>query len=153
MLYSPPIGAGSAGLFMAPGLHLGDGAAMRLMAAMAEPRPGGPGRNPRPGVVAATRMSPFTAEIAESDARYFRRRAEEEGRAAGAAAGPEAQAAHAELAEHYACRSERQTPPSPVTRPGSGRSVAERKRLDDLLDEALLETFPASDSVSIVHVR
>lgn len=33
-------------------------------------------------------------------------------------------------------------------------SVAERKRrLDDLLDEALLETFPASDPVSIVHVR
>ena len=153
MLYSPPNGAGAAGPIMAASLLVRDGAAMRLMAAMAEPRPSGPGRDRRPRVVAATRMSPFRAEVAESDARYFRRRAEEEGRAAGAAAGPEARAAHAELAEHYARRSERRTPPSPVTRPGCGRSVAERKRLDDLLDEALLETFPASDPVSIVHVR
>jgi hypothetical protein len=31
--------------------------------------------------------------------------------------------------------------------------IAERKRrLDDRLDEALLETFPASDPISFVHI-
>jgi hypothetical protein len=31
--------------------------------------------------------------------------------------------------------------------------VGHKRRLDDLLDQALLETFPASDPVSIIHVR
>ena len=31
--------------------------------------------------------------------------------------------------------------------------AARKRRQDDLLDEALLETFPASDPVSVVHVE
>ena len=39
----------------------------------------------------------------------------------------------------------------PETTPPSPESVAEHQRLDELLDEGLKETFPASDPVAIVQ--
>jgi len=148
-----------------------DGAAMRLVAAMVGPGPGS-GRHAFKGA-AEDRMSPFAIELVENDAQYFRRRAGEERRAAAAAAGPEASSAHEDLARRYARLSQRWTPPARIIGPRSARSASfeaetpmrpsgqsrrlpdaeDKRRLDDLLDEALLETFPASDPVSIVHVR
>lgn len=55
-----------------------------------------PGRAPRP-----VRRPPIAAEP-ESDARYFRRRAEQERRLAMAAPDPQARARHRELADRYA---------------------------------------------------
>jgi hypothetical protein len=48
------------------------------------------------------RRKPVRDHAAESDRRYFRRRSDEERRAAGNAAGIEARNAHAKLAELYA---------------------------------------------------
>lgn len=150
-----------------------EGATPRLVAALAEPRLAGPGK-----VVVASRMSPFTGEVAEDDTQYFLRRSAEEHRAADEAAGPEARSAHEELAHRYS-RLSKLPPSRPVSpavllgrrfgpaagavRSQSARklvdepdrtSAVERKRcLDERLDEALLETFPASDPVSFVHVR
>ena len=160
-----------------------EGATSRLIAALAEPRLAGPGK-----VVAASRMSPFTGEVAEDDAQYFRRRSAQERRAADQAAGPEARAAHDELAARYARLSERPGPRPKIARSqfagaanlaallsrrfgrsdGAVRSENPRKRigqsddptafdrkrhLDERLDQALLETFPASDPVSFAHIR
>ncbi len=40
---------------------------------------------------------------------------------------------------------------APETAPLGGDSAAERQRLDELLDEGLEETFPASDPVAVVQ--
>ena len=220
MLYSPTGGADAIKLRWAisppatsrrSNYVIRDGAGMRLVAAMAEPHPAVPGWHPTHGAAAASRISPFVEEVAENDAQYFRRRAGEERRAADEAAGPEARAAHADMAERYARLSEQWISSPSFARPQSTRSaslaallrrrfglpdrmpgperfspvdaaarplagpsgqaaqveiprkligqshrssVAERKRrLDVLLDEALLGSFPASDPVSIAHVR
>lgn len=171
MLYSPTGGADVIKLRWAisppatshrPNYVIRDGTGMRLVAAMAEPHLAGRERHYSYGLGPAGRMSPYAEDVAETDAQYFRRRAGEERRAADEAAGPEARAAHGELAERYARLSERRIPRSRFARPRSTRSAsfahrpsaAERKRhFDERLDEALLETFPASDPVSIVHVR
>ena len=95
---------------------------------------------------------------AESDRRYFRRRAREERGAADRAAGVEAREAHEELARLYAGLSEAATDRRP--RPVNARALAARRapaprriRQDALLDEALRETFPASDPVSVAFIR
>ena len=49
-----------------------------------------------------SRRKPVRGEAAESDRRYFRRRSDEERRAAGNAAGIESRSAHAKLAQLYA---------------------------------------------------
>jgi hypothetical protein len=141
---------------------------MRLVAAMGEPRL---------FKEAGAAVSPFAVEAIEDDARYYRRRSTEEDRAAAEAAGPKARSAHLELARRYARLSRRKTWTIGVAAARRGHlsgllsrrfglpegiapaeaidaePVAERRRrLDDLLDEALLETFPASDPVSIVHI-
>ena len=67
----------------------------------------------------------------ESDRVYFGRRSQEERRAAASAAGAAARRAHDELAVRY-------------------RQLAGRQ--DALLDEALKQTFPASDPVGIIRV-
>jgi len=41
----------------------------------------------------------------------------------------------------------------PERRARAASDAARKQRQSDLLDEALLETFPASDSVSIGHVK
>ena len=152
-----------------------DGASMRLLAAMAEPRR----RGSEMYVSQSARlvMSPYTVETAENDARYFQRRSAEEDQAAADAAGPEARSAHLDLAKRYARLSARTTWPDSTgfarrehlsgllsrrfalaERAAAGdatetQPVAERKRrLDDRLDEALLETYPASDPVSFAHI-
>ena len=122
-------------VYRRPELRVREGASMRLAAAMAEPG-GALLQDVRGG------MSPFAVQPAENDAQYFRRRSAEESQAAAEAVGPEARAAHLDLATRYARLSQR------------GLPAAERKRrLDDRLDEALIGTFPASDPMSIVHVR
>lgn len=160
-----------------------EGATSRLIAALAEPRLAGPGQ-----VVAASRLSPFTGAFAEDDAQYFRRRSAQERRAADQAEGPEARAAHDELAVRYARLSEQSVPPSMIARsqfPSAANFAAllrrrfglsdvavrpenprrligqsddpstfdRKRRLDERLDRALLETFPASDPVSFAHIR
>lgn len=134
--------------------HVREGASMRLVAAMAEPLQ--PGSNGYPFQGARVAMSPFAVEPAENDAQYFQRRSVEERRAAAAAAGPEASAAHLELSRRYSRLSRRETSFGRVAsrQEPFAQPVSERKRrLDDLLDEALLGSFPASDPVSIAHVR
>lgn len=126
---------GREAVYRRPEPRVREGAAMRLAAAMAEP-----GRALLQDVRAD--LSPFAAMPVEKDAQYFRRRSAEESQAAAEAVGPEARAVHLDLARRYARLSQR------------GLPAAERKRrLDDRLDEALIGTFPASDPVSIVHVR
>lgn len=78
-----------------------DGASLRMVAAMAEPFLAA-GRSLFEDGMAADRLTPFTGEVAESDAQYYRRRSKEECRAAGEAAVPEARAAHQELADRFA---------------------------------------------------
>jgi hypothetical protein len=87
------------------------GASMRLMAAMA--KPGSPdGRHAMFGDAGATgRLTPFAGEAVESDVQYFRRRWAQERRASNEAAGPEARAAHRELAARYARQVPRTTWP------------------------------------------
>ena len=158
-----------------PRFSVRDGASMRLVAAMAEHCPHR--RGAQPFSVGRARLDPFAEEPAEGDAQYFRRRSTEEDQAAAEANSPEARAAHLDLARRYARLSRRTTGPHRVgaarrehlfgllsrrfvlpertgdnaTGPEPG---AERKqRLDELLDEALLGSFPASDPVSIAHVR
>jgi hypothetical protein len=168
---SPPPG------YRRPNFLVRDGAGMRLVAAMAEPWRAEAGRRLVQPAGAESRISPFTEEPTESDAQYFRRRSMEEEQAAAEAAGPEARAAHLDLARRYARLSARKTWPHrvgfarrehlsgllirrfvlPDGRGAEGaivqEPVAERKRrLDGRLDEALLETFPASDPVSFVHI-
>lgn len=117
---------------------VGEGAALRLAAAMAEPR-----------------LSDWTAE---SDARYFRRRAREERSAADKAAGVEAREAHQELASLYAGLAEAGTDrwkrPVEARAHAARRAPARRRRRQDaLLDEALRGSFPASDPVSVAFIR
>ncbi|MDT9601051.1 hypothetical protein [Sphingosinicella rhizophila] len=115
-----------------------DGASMRLAAAMAAPH--------------------SIDWAAESDARYFRRRAREERNAADKAAGVEAREAHQELARLYAGLSEAGTdrwkrPVEARARAARRGPARSRKRQDALLDEALMGTFPASDPVSVAFIR
>jgi hypothetical protein len=78
-----------------------DGASMRMVAAMAEPfLPSG--RSLFDGEAAIGRLTPFAREAREIDAQYYRRRSDEERRAAGEARGPKARAAHQELADLHA---------------------------------------------------
>jgi hypothetical protein len=76
------------------------GASMRMAAAMAWPGRHAWERYGFEAGEAQGRPSPF--EAMESDAWYFRRRSHDERRAADDAAGPEARAAHRELAARYA---------------------------------------------------
>jgi hypothetical protein len=87
-----------------------DGASMRMVAAMAEPfLPGGRSLFEDGGAIG--RLTPFADEARESDAQYFLRRSDEERRATGEAMGPEARAAHRDLADRYARLSRRATRP------------------------------------------
>jgi hypothetical protein len=99
---------------------------------------------------------PSPGRTAESDRDYHRRRSVEERAAARKAAGPEARKAHDELAALY----------SGLWRPGrrsrSGQqqpgisgaaAVSSAERQDALLDEALRQTFPASDPVSVARIQ
>lgn len=119
-------------------LFVANAASMRLAPAIAGPR------------------SPDWA--AESDARYFRRRAREERGAADKAAGVEARDAHEELAHLYAGLSEaatdRRAPPVRARALAALQAPSPRRmRQDALLDEALMGTFPASDPVSVAFIR
>ena len=114
-------------------LPVRDGASMRLVAAMAGPRLAGSGGHLPEGAEALARLTPFAGEAAESDARYFRRRAAQERRAADAASVPQARAAHRELAVRYAHLS-RQTMPSRSFAPRH-RASAARMRLADVLSQ------------------
>ena len=87
-------------------VFVSESASMRLAAAMAGPRSSDWGACRLPD--APSRLDPIVGEAAESDGRYFQRRSAEERRAARDAAGPEARAAHHELAARYA-RLSRQT--------------------------------------------
>lgn len=118
------------------------GAVERLIAALAE-RSAGSARHTRHGLAPSR---------SESDAAYFRRRSEEESDAVRKAAGPQARKAHAELARRYARLSA--IPSAFRGRRSADEKRSERKRRQsELLDEALMATFPASDPVSVAFVR
>jgi hypothetical protein len=115
-----------------------EGTAMRLAAAMAQP-------------VARD-------WAAESDGRYFRRRAREERGAADAAAGAEAREAHEELARRCAGLSEAVADRRP--RPVEARALAARRaparrrvRQGSLPGEAVMGRVPAGDPLSVDLIR
>ena len=133
-----------------------DPAVKRLLAAMG----GYEGFRSRPRPFEKTRPSArFTASVPihpESDSAYFLRRSREERRAADTAAGSEARAAHSELADLYERHSEALTrllrSSSDANATAVRSAVVGAERQDALLDEALKQTFPASDPVSVVFV-
>ena len=130
-----------------------DGALDRILAAMAERGPARPAPN-FPYAPASGHFSAYHRSSRETDRSYFRRRSREQDIAAGEAAGAKARQAHRQLSALYAERAD----PAPgwkrardaghLRLPGPGRA----ERQDALLDAALLETFPASDPVSVVLV-
>ena len=85
------------------------------------------------------------AEHAQS---YFRRRAAQERRAAARAAGRAAQRAHQELARLYSAVAADNLSPS---KGDADRRATERR--EALLDDALDDSFPASDPLAIVLSR
>jgi hypothetical protein len=93
---------------------------------------------------------------AESDRDYYLRRSTEERAAARKAGSPEARKAHDELADLYS----RVRPPGRRSRSGRQRpriseapAAGPADRYDQLLDEALRQTFPASDPVSVARIQ
>ena len=93
---------------------------------------------------------------AESDRDYHRRRSVEERAAARKAAGPEAGKAHDELADLYSRLGRpRRRSRSGQQRPGISEvaAVGSAERQDALLDEALRQTFPAGDPISIARIQ
>ena len=129
------------------GNTLHDRATTRMLAAMG----GHEWLRPRPALFTKAqsprRPGRFAEPARESDRAYFRRRSREERRAAGAAASAAARQAHEGLADLHARRSEFGT--TCVVPAPSGRA----KRQDALLDEALKQTFPASDPVGVFRVE
>jgi hypothetical protein len=128
--------------------ELRHGATARMLAAMAEPDPMRPGRH----VFAA-----YARESREGGRAYFGRRSDEERAAACRAAGVEARQAHralsalyGELADALAAPWQRRRANAATRAAIAPESRAERQ--DALLDSALMETFPASDPVSVVRV-
>ena len=100
----------------------------------------------------------FADHAREGDRAYFRRRSREELSAAERAAGVEARKAHEELARLYvglagAVEHRRDRPLAGHSRVLPLAPGDRRKRQDDLLDEALKGTFPASDPVSVAFIR
>jgi hypothetical protein len=94
----------------------------------------------------------------ESDRAYYRRRSREERGAARRASGVKARKSHETLAGLYAHLSDE--PAMHVERPRQRRAndfrptaASRAKRQDALLDEALKETFPASDPVSVAFIH
>ena len=99
---------------------------------------------------------PSPGHTAESDRNYYRRRSVEELAAARKAAGPEARKAHDELAGLYSrLRRPGRRSPSGQQEPGTSEAAAvgSAERQDALLDEALRQTFPASDPVSAAQIQ
>ena len=124
------------------------GASLRMIAAMMEPDARRPARYVFEHRAAPRRATPFVHEARESHGAYFRRRSQEERAAAAAAASVAARDAHRELSLLYAQLS------GPVAAVPERPQItdARARRQDALLDDALLETFPASDPVSVVLV-
>ena len=118
------------------------GAAARLVAAMAG-RDGPASGRPAYGAYAVTAR--------ESDRAYFGRRSAEEREAAQAAACVEARNAHRELASLYARLA---IAPAAIGQHAHAALPSRRRieRQEALLDAGLMETFPASDPVSVVRI-
>ena len=126
---------------------LHDRATTRMLAAMSSHE----WLRPRPALFTKAesprRPGRFAEPARESDRAYFRRRSREERRAAGAAASAAARRAHEALADLHARWSEFGT--TSVDSVPSGRA----KRQDALLEEALKQTFPASDPVGVFRIE
>jgi hypothetical protein len=131
------------------------GANLRMRAAMMEPDPRRPGHYVFEHKAAPARRVPHARE---SDLAYFRRRSEEERAAAEAAAGAEARQAHRKLSLLYAQLSgasaaRRERPRNTGAISFGADAAARARRHDALLDDALRQTFPASDPVSVALVN
>jgi hypothetical protein len=85
----------------------------------------------------------FSLEALNGDPVYFRARAEEERGAAAAAMGHEARQAHRELADLYGLLA------GTIAHRRSSNDVSVERR-EALLDDALDDTFPASDPPAII---
>ncbi len=112
-------------------LSVRGGDSMRLVAAMAGPALRAAGQFRFNGARSSGRLTPYSADAAESDVRYYSRRSTEEGRAAVQAASPKARELHRELAARYA-RLSRDAARSRALAPPHG-PAAFRARLTDLL--------------------